>query len=221
MNDTVMNANTKFIIADNQDITKRGLYGYISDIFGESETIDVSNRHELVTALEDCKDGVVVLDNALFDINGIKEFLSIRNRFPDVRWLIFSHEVGEDIVNIASSEQNIGIILKDNSREEICLALMCMARGERYICHQITDMLICEAGKHKMDCTLTTTEISILKLIAQGKTVKEIAMERTSSIHTIVTHKKNIFRKLGINNVYEATKYALRAGLIEMVEYYI
>jgi DNA-binding NarL/FixJ family response regulator len=51
--------------------------------------------------------------------------------------------------------------------------------------------------------------------------VKEIAQQRVSSIHTIVTHKKNIFRKLEVNNVYEATKYALRAGLVEMVEYYL
>ena len=51
--------------------------------------------------------------------------------------------------------------------------------------------------------------------------VKEIAAERTSSVHTIITHKKNIFRKLEVNNVYEATKYALRAGLVELVEYYI
>jgi len=58
-------------------------------------------------------------------------------------------------------------------------------------------------------------------LIARGLSVKEIAAERISSTHTIITHKKNIFRKLGVNNVYEATKYALRAGLVEMVEYYI
>ena len=42
-----------------------------------------------------------------------------------------------------------------------------------------------------------------------------------TSVHTIVTHKKNIFRKLEINNVYEATRYALRAGLVEMADYYI
>lgn len=68
---------------------------------------------------------------------------------------------------------------------------------------------------------LTATETDILKLIARGKSVKEIAAERISSVHTIVTHKKNIFRKLGVNNVYEATRYALRAGLVELVEYYI
>jgi DNA-binding NarL/FixJ family response regulator len=65
------------------------------------------------------------------------------------------------------------------------------------------------------------TEREVLRLIALGKSVKEVAAERNSSIHTITTHKKNIFRKINVNTIYEATKYALRAGLVEMVEYYI
>ena len=68
---------------------------------------------------------------------------------------------------------------------------------------------------------LTSTEIEVLRLIAYGKSVKEIAAERNSSVHTITTHKKNIFRKINVNTIYEATKYALRAGLLEMVEYCI
>jgi DNA-binding NarL/FixJ family response regulator len=68
---------------------------------------------------------------------------------------------------------------------------------------------------------LTKTETEILKSIAMGLTTKEIAKERFSSFHTINTHRKNIFRKLGVNNIREATKYALRAGLIDAAEYYI
>ena len=67
----------------------------------------------------------------------------------------------------------------------------------------------------------TQTETEILKAIAQGKTTKEIAAQRFSSFHTITTHRKNIFRKLGINTAHEATKYALRAGLIDASEFYI
>jgi len=54
-----------------------------------------------------------------------------------------------------------------------------------------------------------------------GMTTKEIAEKRISSFHTVNTHRKNIFRKLEVNNVHEATKYALRAGLIDSAEYYI
>lgn len=69
--------------------------------------------------------------------------------------------------------------------------------------------------------SLTVAEKDVLRLIAAGKSVREIAAVRGSSEHTIVAHKKNIFRKLGVNNVHEATRYALRSGLVEMMEYYI
>ena len=97
--------------------------------------------------------------------------------------------------------------------------MKCAIEKERFFCHQITNTLINK--KQKKYNELTYTEVEILKLIAQGKSVKEIAQIRVSSIHTIVTHKKNIYRKLEISNAYEATKYCLRAGLIEIVEYYI
>ena len=57
--------------------------------------------------------------------------------------------------------------------------------------------------------------------IAMGFTTREIAEKRFSSFHTVNTHRKNIFRKLGVNTIHEATKYALRAGLIDASDYYI
>ena len=100
-------------------------------------------------------------------------------------------------------------------------ALRCATRAERFLCHQITNLLIEERTQKADQGKLTPTETEILKLIAKGKSVKEIAAERTSSVHTIITHKKNIFRKIEVNNVYEATKYALHAGLVDLMEYYI
>ena len=69
--------------------------------------------------------------------------------------------------------------------------------------------------------SLTKTETEILKDIALGLTTKDIAEKRFSSFHTINTHRKNIFRKLSVNNVHEATRYALRAGIVDEAEYYI
>ncbi|HBL72224.1 MAG TPA: hypothetical protein DD409_04715 [Bacteroidales bacterium] len=77
------------------------------------------------------------------------------------------------------------------------------------------------SASEQPDKVLTQTERDILRLVAMGKSTKEIAQERFSSVHTIMTHRKNIFRKLEINSVYEATRYALRAGIIDAVDYYI
>lgn len=112
------------------------------------------------------------------------------------------------------------MVLKECSGDEITSALRCAVVGERFLCHQVTNLLVSTPESFAKPL-LTASETEVLRLIAQGKSVKEIAAERNSSIHTITTHKKNIFRKLQINSVYEATKYALRAGLLEMVEYYI
>ena len=68
---------------------------------------------------------------------------------------------------------------------------------------------------------LTKTETEILKEIALGATTREIAEKRFSSFHTVNTHRKNIFRKLGVNNVHEAIRYAMRSGLVDAAEYYI
>lgn len=68
---------------------------------------------------------------------------------------------------------------------------------------------------------MTTAERNILREIALGKTTKEIAAERNLSFHTINSHRKNIFRKLGVNNVHEAIKYAMKTGIVDLIEYYI
>ena len=61
----------------------------------------------------------------------------------------------------------------------------------------------------------------MLSLLAQGLSSREIAENRHTSIHTVVPQKKNIFRKLGVSTAFEATRHALRAGLVNPVEYYI
>ena len=98
-----------------------------------------------------------------------------------------------------------------------------MMHGKRFICQHAMELLIEEQStdSHPETVNLTKTEQEILKDIALGMTTKEIAAKRFSSFHTVNTHRKNIFRKLGVNNVHEATKYALRAGLVDAAKYYI
>ncbi len=215
-----MYTDKTFILADNQDITRAGLSRYLSITFGTVPTVEVANKAELVVTLMKRGMAVVVLDYTLFDFRSIDDLLVVQRRFPDVVWILFSSELSENFIRRLSLEKNISMILKENSSDEICSALRCAVRNERFLCHQVTNLLVTER-KAGAQSILTATETEILRQVARGKSVKEIASERNSSIHTVITHKKNIFRKLGINNVYEATKYALRAGLVEMVEYYI
>lgn len=212
------------IIADNQDITKAGIL-YLTDRIPDFPLVtEAADKQELLQFLQRYPQAVVLLDYTLFDLAGADELLIIQERFKQVSWILFSDELSEDFIRrILFSSEAFSIVLKDASSDEIQAALQSALRSERFICQQIHHLLsnknlIREPKEHPV---LTSTEKEILKAIALGKTTKEIASERFSSIHTITTHRKNIFRKLEVNNVHEATKYALRAGIVDTTEYYI
>ena len=216
----------RIIIADNQDITRLGLKALLRLVLKDTEGLEVrelSHRAELIAELKENPSAVVVIDYTLFDLGSSDELLNLSERFPFALWVLFSADLTEPLIRRLSVEQQFSMVLKEDSAQEIITALKCAIAGVRFLCHQVTNLLLTPQPQQTMAGRdqLTATEKDVLRLIALGKSVKEIAAERNSSIHTITTHKKNIFRKINVNTIYEATKYALRAGLVEMVEYYI
>lgn len=214
----------QIILADNQDITRIGMRTLARVALKDVENLTVkelSRRAELIAELKENPSAVVVIDYTRFDLGSSDELLNLSERFPHSMWVLFSDSLTEQLIRRLSVELQFCMILKDDSAQEIITALKCAVTGVRFLCHQVTNLLLTPTTSRELDDPLTATEREVLRLIALGKSVKEIAAERNSSIHTITTHKKNIFRKIGVNTMYEATKYALRAGLVEMVEYYI
>ena len=219
----------EYIIADNQDITKAGMMFLLSKQKDVSQLLSVDNKTELIRELRLHPQAVVILDYTLFDFAGADELIVLRERFKEVDWLLFSDELGIGFLRqVLFSSMAFGVVMKDNSKEEILTALQCASRKERFICNHVTNLLlsgniqqVSSSTNIQEDHLLTATEKNILKEIASGKTTKEIAAEKNLSFHTINSHRKNIFRKLGVNNVHEATKYAMRAGIVDLAEYYI
>ena len=180
------------------------------------------DKAELMLALKDNDDTVVVLDYTSFDINDADELLILQQRFSHTRWLLFSEDLSADFVRVLiASSMQFSILLKESPMSEIKEAMKFCIHGNRYICQRMTEVLMAPSHDVEEKINLTKTETEILKDIALGMTTKEIAEKRFSSFHTVNTHRKNIFRKLNVNNVHEATKYALRAGLVDTAEYYI
>ena len=211
------------VIADNQDITKAGIL-YLTDKMREVGLVtEAADKKELLRLLVRYPDAVVLLDYTLFDLNSADELIILQERFKRISWILFSEELSEDFIRrIIFSSETFSIVLKDSFLEEIRTAIFSAFRSQRFICNRINNLLSDrKAGQQKEHTVLTSTETEILKSIALGKTTKEIAAERFSSIHTITTHRKNIFRKIEVNNLHEATRYALRAGIIDSAEYYI
>ena len=218
----------EFIIADNQDITKAGMMFLLSRQKDTALLLEADNKAELIQQLRQHPGAVVILDYTSFDFVSSDELIVLHERFKEADWLLFSDELSIGFLRqVLFSSMSFGVVLKDNSKEEILTALQCASRKERFICNHVSNLLLSGNSQTSLlppiqqNDLLTPAERSILKEIALGKTTKEIAVERNLSFHTINSHRKNIFRKLGVNNAHEATKYAMKAGIVDLVEYYI
>lgn len=212
------------IIFDKQDITRVGMETLVGNTKKASSVLSAENKSELIKVLISKPSSAVILDYTLSDFNSVDELLNVGARFPEVRWLLFSDELSYDFLRrVVVSSEMYSIVLKSCDVDEINIGLLHLFRDERFICGRVSNLLLQprKSNSEDIDKILTATEKEILKEIALGRTTKEIAANRNLSFHTVMTHRKNIFRKLEVNNVHEAIKYAMRAGLVDLAEYYI
>ena len=213
----------EFIIADNQELTRYALEHLISE--GKDSAVYVaSNRAGVVKLLTLHPGAVVILDYTLFDFQDEDQLLIVAERFSLSEWILFSDELAPQFVRrVVYSSHQFSVVLKDSSVSELRQAIIMVSQHNRYLSQRAMETIIAQQQEEKQmsNYVLTQTETEIVRAIAQGKTTKEIAAERYLSVHTVTTHRKNIFRKLGINTAHEATRYALRAGLVDSSEFYI
>ena len=210
-----------YIIADNQELTAYALQSLLKRDEG-SAIFRAVDRAGLTELLKEHEDAVVFLDYTLFDFADEDQLLIVAERFSLSEWILISDELTPQFIRrVVYSSHQFSVVFKDGPMSEIREALQAVGNHTRYLSQRALEAIITQQQEEEKPDLLTQTETEIVKAIAQGKTTKEIAAERFSSIHTITTHRKNIFRKLGINTAHEAVKYALRAGLIDPSEFYI
>ena len=210
------------IIADNQELTRFALENILQKD-EETAVFRAFDKAGLVALLKEHESAVVLLDYTLFDFADEDQLLIIAERFNLSDWILISDELTPQFMRrVVYSSHQFSVVFKDGPLSEVKDALQAVDRHTRYLSQRALEAIITQQQEEdKADNLLTQTETEIVKAIAQGKTTKEIAAERFSSIHTVTTHRKNIFRKLGINTAHEAVKYALRAGLVDPSEFYI
>ena len=209
-------------MADNQELTRYALESLILSK-GDHVIYKVSDRAGLVEKLKAHENAVVLLDYTLFDFADEEQLLIVAERFALSQWILVSDELTPKFLRrVVYASHQFSIVFKDGPLKDLRDALDAVSRYTRFISQRALEAIINQQQEDESQPSiLTETETEIVKAIAQGKTTKEIANERFSSVHTITTHRKNIFRKLGVNTAHEVIKYALRAGLVDSSEFYI
>ena len=168
---------------------------------------------------------ILILDISLPDTNGIEITKRITVEYPDMRVLILSMYTNEDFIFNAVKAGARGYLPKNTSREELLSAIHAIYDGEEFFADSISRiMLKSYVRKAKEDdltpqrgpIPLTTREIEILKLFAEGFINKEISDRLDISIRTVETHKNHIMKKLELKSTVELIKYAIRNKIVEI-----
>jgi DNA-binding NarL/FixJ family response regulator len=214
----------KVIIADNQFLITESLKAILqSDLRFEVFAV-VEEKSELIKALGSEEISLLIVDQSLADFSGISELKEIKAHFPDLRILILTNSVTRGELHDLNAAGIVNILLKTEGRDEFFEAVNAVIKGRKYYSNELLGLLF-DSGERQASGTeilqLTNAEIEIVRLISDGFTTKEIASRKFISFHTVISHRKNIFRKLGVTSISELIMLAIRYGLINTIEYHI
>lgn len=214
----------KVIIADGQFLVTESLKSILHKDQRFVVTKVVTEKKELIKELNHENVAILIIDPSLIDISGISELREIKESFPHLKLFVFSNNLCKPELLEFNSIGIKNIILKSACEEEIMESLTAIINGRKYYSGELLDMLFEEGDRVKSaedPGQLTNSEIEIVRLISEGFTTKEIAAKKFISFHTVISHRKNIFRKLGVTSVSELIMYSIKAGWINTIEYHI
>jgi two-component system response regulator NreC len=212
----------RILIADDHQIMRQGLKALLDKEPNMEVVAEAENGRQAVQLARQLSPGVVLMDVAMPDLNGIEATKQILQEAPEVRVIALSMHKDKTFVSRMLQAGAKGYLLKDAAFEEIARAVKEVVTGRIYLGRYITDMVIEDYARKitrfnaEQDDLLTSREREVLQLIAEGKTTKEIAVRLNVSVKTVETHRRQIMDKLNLHSIAELTKYAVRTGIASL-----
>jgi DNA-binding NarL/FixJ family response regulator len=212
------------LLVDDHKIMRDGIkaiLGRADDfrVVGEAET-----GTDAVAFVKRHKPDMVLMDIGLPGLNGVETTAEILRYHPDCRVAILSMYDDEHSVVTAIRSGARAFILKRASDTDLLDALRIVARGGSYLSPQVSDRLLSRIQKGDLESrpataaleVLSPRELQVLRMVAEGKTSKEIAVMLDLREQTVRSYRKTMMKKLGVNNVAGLTQLALSTGLTQL-----
>lgn len=212
------------MLADDQFLITEALQKILSEIAGFTVVGVLQSAYDLEKFMQDNPPDILILDISILCLKGIQYLGEIKANHPGTAIVVLSNHISSNEMKTLNKTGINTILYKTAEKHEIIEAVDAAIKGKKYYSPEIVDMLLETRGKKYNPgetSPLTGSEKDIVVLIARGLTTKEIARQKNISFHTVNTHRKNIFRKLGIKNVSELLMVAMKNGLVDTIDYYI
>jgi DNA-binding NarL/FixJ family response regulator len=207
---------TKVLLADDHAVVAQGLSALLEDTFDLAGV--VHDGRALLAAVETLRPDVVVTDISMPLLNGLDAVKQIRQRHPHVKVIILTMHTETQLAVDAFRAGAAGYLLKVSPGEELITAIEQVAMGRAYVTTLLAKDLITlllEAGSaNPAETPLTPRQREILQLVAEGRTMKEVAAILEISPRTAESHKYEIMKVLGIDTTAGLIQYAIRLKLV-------
>jgi two-component system, NarL family, response regulator LiaR len=205
----------RVLIADDHGVVRQGLRMFLAldpDIEIVGEACDGAQALELAC---DLQPDVVLMDLLMPKMDGIEATARVRAEVPDTEVIALTSVLEDSSVVNAIRAGAIGYLLKDTEADALVRAIKAAAEGQVQLSPQAAARLMREVRAPNSPEELTEREVDVLRLLAQGKSNKEIALLLSIGEKTVKTHVSNILSKLNVSSRTQAALYAVRIGLVE------
>jgi len=212
------------LLVDDHKIMRDGIKAILSRgdefrVAGEAET-----GTDAVQFVKKFRPDLVLMDIGLPGLNGVETTAEILRYHPECKIVILSMYDDENSVVSAIRSGARAFILKKASDTDLLEALRMVARGGAYLSPQVSDRLLTRIQKGDLEAkappsaleALSPRELQVLRMVAEGKTSKEIAVMLDLREQTVRSYRKSMMKKLGVNNVAGLTQLALSTGLTQL-----
>jgi len=198
------------VLADDHVLIRQGLGGIIKGVDDLEVIGEAGDGFELLALLKSLTPQMVILDISMPNLRGIEAILAIKMKYPEVKILLLT--MHKEYLQQALSAGADGYLLKEDADRDLFSAIENIRQGRVYISPRLAGELL---GKriHSSD-TLSIRENDVLKLIAKGKSNKEIAETLFISVRTAESHRAHILVKLRLKSTADLVRYAIQKGYV-------
>jgi two-component system, NarL family, invasion response regulator UvrY len=208
----------RVLIADDHELVRRGLKGLLAESFGKLKVGEARTSQEALELAQQQDWDIVLLDINMPGRNGLEVLADLKRLRPQMPVLVLSISPEQDYALRALKLGASGYLTKQSASEELLAAIRKSLAGGKYVTATLAENLAAylsgEAPGSPHEA-LSNRELQVLRLIASGKTVKEIAAELSLSEKTIGTYRTRISEKLRLATNVELTRYALQHKLAD------
>ena len=208
----------KVLIADDHAVVRQGLTQILADMPELTVAGECSTGEETLQKLRSEEWDLVVMDISMPGRNGLELLRSVKENHPDLPVLVLSmHPEDQYAVRMHKAGAS-GYLTKESAPEELVKAIRKIIGGGRYVSPSLAELLASQIDSGLARPThesLSDREFQVIRMLAEGRTVKEIADELVLSVKTISTYRARALEKLDLRTNAQLIHYAFHNGLVE------